>query len=198
MFCTSNLPQGIVSSTTLTHPQSLTITQDPAFLDRVDDKYHVMSPSPRARWEIFRQEYYALLQSGVLSARDTAEIKQDHDSSEAILDENQPASRRIFREAIAPYEKTKVLPTPNLDPVSQKFRRLVDETSDMSGRALRNLPEKALGMVLESDSCGLLEALDEAIRKAPLVADMEKSFLPKAGNANKASMKVENKQKIGG
>lgn len=152
-MCTSNLIAAIVRSTSFRYTVSITekSSQDPAFLDRVDIKQLIPSPSPAAIYNIFRSCLNELVRSSLIDTAQTTEPEPTESTPEQ-------------------WELTDITPIPTFAEMKVKLlnqpqspgRRLwatAQRCEGLSGRTLRRLPILGLAMYTWGGDCTMQDAI---------------------------------------
>lgn len=187
--CTSNLIEAI----------------DPAFLDRVDIKQHVPSPSPSAIYNIFRSCLNELVRSSLVDTTDI-EVPAKTPANSSPAEDRPPAAKRrkigtktpqtpsesTTSSSDRPSEGFTMLSAPQVPSLATTQMTLLDEPRSpgyriwalsekckgLSGRTLRRLPFLGLAMYTWGGKLTLDDAV-EALEKA-----VEQEVM--AGTAGKA------------
>lgn len=140
-------------------------SQDDAFLDRVDDKYYIGNPCLAACYEMLRQEYSELSRSGiVVSSEDKGNGSNGMISKD--IPENDPIDV-LFKEACQwwlAFGRSHLAMDRLHHRASLAIRlyKLAADSLGLSGRVLRNIPERSLSQLTTMDPCPLHTALEAA------------------------------------
>ena len=175
-------------------PHTTNTVQDPAFLDRVDIKQLIPSPSPAAIYNIFRSCLNELVRSSLV---DAAAVQVPATPSSASSSPHKPITRlskakskHSIAKTSVPTEPWTVVTTPTIPSFSEMQLKFANHASSpacrvwdlalkcqgFSGRTLRRLPILGLAMYTWGGNCSLqdaVSALEAAIDQELMVVKIK-------------------------
>ncbi|KAL8735278.1 MAG: hypothetical protein Q9181_002870 [Wetmoreana brouardii] len=138
---------------------------DPAFLDRIDIKQYIPTPSTRIRYEIFRQCLLDLLDCKIItSTQGNSRLQEDvlgpTEESSLVDGYVHVQSEGQDSDTFPPFDAMQLNFRVREDSAPHKLWRVAEKSAGLSGRVLQRLPTQALAMHITFDPCSIAEALD--------------------------------------
>lgn len=199
-----NLPNVIVLCTS-----NLIHAIDPAFLDRVDIKQLIPSPSPAAIYNIFRSCLNELVRSSLVNVADQQVSVRASTSSSATLSSSprKPVTRSkkatgkaktqtkapssspepwdiVSAPSIPTFSATQVSQFSKTPSAGRRVWEIAEKCEGFSGRTLRRLPILGLAMYTWGGNCSLddaVSALEAAVDQELMVAKRKESDVHMVG-----------------